>query len=396
MSAAASTPEIEQEQRIARQEEWIGVRICHISSVQTDFDARIFHRQCAPLADGGMDVSFLGPHSESKYTEGVKVVATIRRHNRFIRMLSTPLLLAKALRLKADFYFLNDPELLPIGILLKLLSDGKVVYDSREDYPDMMLTKEYVPGPLRPLLAHSLALLERLCAGLFDGIMTADAATLSRVARVGTSKKLVLYNFPSLQVFSPAAAIKRYDFVYRGGLSARAGTPVLLEALAILLREGHPAKTLIIGYVDTPAEWNQMVARIEELGLKDWIELSGRISHDKMSEALSQARIGICPLLPIPKFLRNIPVKVFEYWACGLSVIASDLPPIRPFFKDGENGILVEPGDPRCLADAMKTLLQDPAKSAQMGRVGREAVENRLNSKCEFYKLMKFLARMGE
>jgi glycosyltransferase involved in cell wall biosynthesis len=371
------------------------IRVCHISSLQTDFDARIFHRQCIPLAEMGMEVSFVGPHPGDRSTNGMKVIATPRRRNRFTRMVSTFLLLPKALRTRADFYFLNDPELLPVGIALKLLCRGKVVYDSREDYPDMMMHKKYLPRFCRPVAAWMLAALEQGCSSMFDGIMTADAATMRRMATVSGSKKLVLYNFPSLQLFSLPPTRKIYDFVYRGGLSDRAGTWVLLDALSILRSEGCNTKTLIIGYADSPASWDQIAKRIEDLGLKDSIELSARISHSKMPEMLARARIGICPLLAVPKFLRNIPVKIFEYWASGLPVIASDLGPIRPFFKQHVHGSLVPPGDSRILAEAMRQMLEHPEEAARMGQLGREAVVQRLNSESELSKLTRFIARMA-
>src|SRR4029450_6350561 len=93
----------------------------------------------------------------------------------------------------------------------------------------------------------------------------------------------------------------------------------------------------------------------------------------KMAETLSLARISVCPLLEIPKFRNNIPVKVFESWACGIPVVCSDLPPIRPFFKDTQYGLLVKPGSASALADAMERLLTNPAEGSRMGEAGAQA-----------------------
>jgi glycosyltransferase involved in cell wall biosynthesis len=99
-------------------------------------------------------------------------------------------------------------------------------------------------------------------------------------------------------------------------------------------------------------------------------------------------------LQDIAKFRVNIPVKVFEYWACGLPVIASDLPPIRPFFKNVHGGILFSPSDAAELAQAIAWLLAHPASSARMGQRGREAVVTRFNHRREVQKLERFFARI--
>ena len=110
-----------------------------------------------------------------------------------------------------------------------------------------------------------------------------------------------------------------------------------------------------------------------------------------MARTLSQARIGVCPLTDIPKFQRNIPVKIFEYWACGLPVVASDLPPIRPFFKSAAR----RPALPRrrCRRARQRTrdLLANPAHARKMGARGREAVEPRYNNRSEVLKLRRLV-----
>ena len=155
--------------------------------------------------------------------------------------------------------------------------------------------------------------------------------------------------------------------VYRGGLSERAGTWVLLEAMKLLAERGRNARLLLIGYCDDGEVERALRERVAKLGLAAQVEIMGRIRHSEMAQALGRARIGICPLQDTAKFRVNIPVKVFEYWACGLPVIASDLPPIRPFFKNVHGGILFPPDDAAELAQAMEWLLAHPTTAVRMG-----------------------------
>jgi len=114
------------------------------------------------------------------------------------------------------------------------------------------------------------------------------------------------------------------------------------------------------------------------------------IPHDDMAATLSRALIAVCPLQRIPKFLNNIPVKVFESWACGLPVIATDLPPIRPFFGNRPYGVLVKAGDTYALTNAIAALLKSPQRIAEYGRQARQAVVERYNNDREIRKLLNF------
>jgi len=160
--------------------------------------------------------------------------------------------------------------------------------------------------------------------------------------------------------------------------------------MRILAEQQRHVRLLLIGYFDNPIAEKEVRDRIRGFGLSSSVVIRGRIDHECMAEALSEARIGVCPLQPIPKFMRNIPVKVFEYWACAMPVVASDLPPIRPFFRHAEAGLLCSPDRADELARGMAWLLDHPQAAARMGRRGRDLVMQRLNNSSEIRKLRRF------
>jgi len=55
------------------------------------------------------------------------------------------------------------------------------------------------------------------------------------------------------------------------------------------------------------------------------------------------------------------PLKLFDYMAAGVPIVASDLPALREVLTDEENALLVPPGEPDGLARAIERLLGDPA-----------------------------------
>lgn len=374
-----------------------GKRICHLSSVRPGLDPRVFHLQCTPLGSYGLQAQFVGPHGLTGWLNDVELVPFPRRSNRFMRMLMAVSIIPSALRQHADVYHFHDPELIPAGLLLKRVFGKKVVYDAEEDFPTMMRTKKYLPGALRWAMERLLMKIEDLAARWLDGVVTADTATMRRLARVGSSRKLVFFNLPNLELFpDPSGAPKKFDLIYRGGLSERAGTVVMLKAIRHLKTEGRKPSILLIGYFDNTAIEKAIREQIRVLDLEDSITLLGQVRHEKMAQVMSEARIGICPLQSIPKFLRNIPVKVWEYWACSLPVVASDLAPIRPFFHTGEYGFLVKPDDPLDFSRAIGWLLDNPNDAAEIGRRARRVVIQRYNNAPEVRKLQHFYERILE
>jgi glycosyltransferase involved in cell wall biosynthesis len=366
--------------------------VCHVTVAHRELKSRTFYMQLAPLAQMGLPVRYVSPVIRTTPSPGVTFVPLRAAQGRLAQLLSTISVTRTLLDQNASVYHFQDPELLPAALILKLVFGRRIVFDSYEDFSSMALNSAQIPNVLKPLAAKSVLQLQKLAAHVFDAVITADPLTLRRFARAGKSQKRVFYNFPNLDLFpAPSHIPKTYDVVYRGGVSDRAGTWTLLEALRLVKLRGRAVKALFIGYFDNFDVKVQLHRRIDALGLSANVFLVGRIEHASMAGALSQARIGVSPLLDIPKFQRNIPVKVFEYWACGLPVIASDLPPIRPFCRMANAGLLYRAGDVYALADSIEHLLSKPDLAEEMGRRGREAIERRLNHRSEILKLHRLI-----
>jgi glycosyltransferase involved in cell wall biosynthesis len=372
------------------------ITLCHFSTIHTDLKSRSFHRACLPLAAAGIAVRYVSPLKFHGRRDGVDFLAIPVQGKRLERLLAAPSLLKMLLAQAADIYHFQDTELLPLAFALKLLFRKRVIYDAYEDFPSIARAHASIPRFLRPLAAQLMAATEHLAAQCFDGITTADPFTLRRLARTGRSRKIVFHNFPNSDFFpSPSSRAKPFDVVYRGGLSERAGTFVLLDAMRLLADRGQPARLSLIGYHDSPAAELELLERIRILGLESTVTLTGKIAHEDMAAALSSASIGVSPLQDTPKFRLNIPVKVFEYWACGLPVIASDLPSIRPYFKNARAGLLFPPGDAPSLAQSIAWMLEHPAPASRMGMRGRSVILQRFNNRNEVHKLLDLCFRIA-
>lgn len=374
------------------------ITFCHFTTVHTALKSRSFHRQCLPLAEAGFDVRYISPAPVKDAAENIAFIQITPKRRAFGFLRRHMSLLRTLLRQNSDIYHFQDLQVLPLALALKLLFHKRVIYDAYEDFPSMVAQKASIASALRPLARKLMSATESFASRKLDAVLTADPLTLRRFARSddGASEKRVFYNFPNLAFFPrPHSSVKRFDVVYRGGLSTRAGTFLLLDALRLLVIQNAPVRLLLLGYSDGPLEDHALRQRVAALGLADQVEIRGRIPHEEMASALGSARVGVCPLLDTPKFRLNIPVKIFEYWACGLPVIASDLPPSRPFMRGSDACVVVPPNDASALAGSIADLLRDPGKARQMGERGRAMIERRLNNRTEVRKLIALCGKLA-
>lgn len=351
------------------------VRVTHVTTNHTPFDTRIFLKECVSLASAGYDVSLVVPYTESLVRNGVRVIPILPPKNRLQRFIRSGFDAFRASwATKAHVYHLHDPDLLPVGWLLKLLGK-RVIYDVHEDRPKQVLSKEWIPKPLRPLVAVATRVVESMSAGLFDAIV---AATPSIAESFPSHKTTLIQNFPIVGELTPseerAYARRPLQVVFVGGISAIRGVKQFVDAMGMLPRR-LSARLLLIGEFDTAGFHAEVQAspgwkQTNYLGWQD---------RDAVAKALADSRIGLVTYLPEPNHIAAQPNKLFEYMSAGIPVVASDFPLWREIVEDAGCGVLVDPSSPEQIASAIEWLFDHPQEAARMGNSGREAISKRLN-----------------
>lgn len=153
------------------------------------------------------------------------------------------------------------------------------------------------------------------------------------------------------------------------------GTDELLRAFASAQkRVGGLYLTLIGDGARRPAAEN--LARA--LGIADLVDFTGWLDYDRVIEHLTRADIGVAPYTRLDPFYFD-PVKIREYMACGLAVVASDQGSIPEMLGHGESGLLVAPGDEDALAAAFVRLAEDRALLGRLGGAARRRAETAYN-----------------
>ena len=151
------------------------------------------------------------------------------------------------------------------------------------------------------------------------------------------------------------------------------GAPVLAES-ARLVRSNTHYHFLFVGDGDQRAQ-TESIVNASGMGAT----FTGRVSHDDVPAYLDACDILVSPHVPATdgsEFFGS-PTKMFEYLSMAKPVIASRLGQVADVIRDGENGLLVEPGDARALASAIERLARDKSLRVRLGVAGRQTVIER-------------------
>ena len=120
-----------------------------------------------------------------------------------------------------------------------------------------------------------------------------------------------------------------------------------------------------------------------------FVEFLGWLDDGRVIGILAECRAGIVTLRPTSNYLTSLPVKLFEYMAAGLPVIASDFPAWRELLGEVGCALFVDPRDPRGIANAIQWLLDHPVEAEAMGRRGQEAIVEHFNWENEARALLE-------
>ena len=176
--------------------------------------------------------------------------------------------------------------------------------------------------------------------------------------------------------FSPglAPALPRlagaFTVGFVGTLKPWHGLSILVEAFAQLRRRHPQTRLLIVG--DGP-ERDRLVADLAAAGLTEAVHLAGAVDASAVPGWLASMDVGVAPYPPLAHFYFS-PLKVYEYMAAGLSVVASRIGQLKSLIEEGRNGLLVTPGDAAGLAAALERLHSDPKLRARLGQAARTTV----------------------
>ncbi len=362
-------------------------KICHITTVHTPTDIRIFKKMCITLANNNYDCHLIATADHTGIVEGVHLHSLPKSANRIQRFTTgAKNALQKAIEVDADLYHFHDPELIPLGLQLK--KQGKlVIYDVHENHSGSILDRKYLKPFLRPILAKHVKNLETKADKFLDAIVTATPA----IARQFQNRNTIdIQNFPLINEFAHVngklQTKRQNQFAFIGGMSEIRGISEIVQAISQV-----PKATLTLAGTFSPSSYEAEVKQIA-----GWSQTKhlGWLSREDVATVLGNSRAGIVTFLPAQNHTESQPNKIFEYMAAGIPIIGSNFPLWESIIEGEKVGICVDPSNPLEIANAMQSILDHPEEADEMGRRGRNAIESKYSWEAESQKLLKLYTQL--
>jgi glycosyltransferase involved in cell wall biosynthesis len=172
---------------------------------------------------------------------------------------------------------------------------------------------------------------------------------------------------------------------FTGSLKRWHGVDVMMEAFRIAQARAPELHLVVIG--DGP-ERGWIDGFVRGARLEQAVTMTGWINHHDLPSALAAMDVAIAPY-PYSTDFYFSPLKLFEYLASGRSIVASGIGQITELVRDGENGVLVQPGNVEALVDAILALRANPALAARLAlAAAREGAKHSWKRNAEFVLAM--------
>ena len=284
---------------------------------------------------------------------------------------------------RPELVFARDPRLAQLLLKAQPLTGTKVVYEVHELFSSR--AREPIGTDLddddgRP--PNRTPRVRRMEQAVFR-----DAWRL--IALTAACKALLVEEFgvPAEQVLVAPDAAARVPaslppgpsdgrtIIYAGQLYPWKGVGTLVRAMSRL----PGARLKLVGGLSAEDPDAAALRKLAgDIGVLARVQLTGFLPHAEVADQLAGASVAVVPLPdnPMSRYFTS-PLKLFEYMAAGLPIVASDLPALREVLRPDENALLVPPDDPEALAEAIGRLLADQALAERLRRQAHADVQDR-------------------
>ena len=372
-------------------------RICLITSGHPPFDERIFWKFSRSLNDAGFSVSIICSTLEiNKIVNEVSIVGF------------DGTIFPKRKKIDTFYSLLNqfNPDLiicsqiLTVFAALKLRKQNpntKIILDITEWFPENVAFK--YNGLKRWIKYFQLLLPTFYILQKVDHLIIGEIAKKKRYNLLANSKpKTIIGYYPVLKYFNykkPDLLKEEIILGYSGVITFERGIINLLQ-VSISIADKFPQKKFklllfgIFTYDNEELNFKQKISTINNLK----VEFANWTDYDKMSSVIE--RMDICFDLRKRNFIysNSLPIKIFEYMACGKPFIYSDIKPIRDEMDRNKFGFLVNPENESEIIQAIETYLNNPNLADQHSINARKNIEESKNWESESKKFIELVNKL--
>jgi glycosyltransferase involved in cell wall biosynthesis len=231
-------------------------------------------------------------------------------------------------------------------------------------------------GQKRPLQAYTRHMMQQA-----DAVIAVSAGWSEALANIVPAQRIHTFR-PCLPVneFTPTAVTGDgpVNALFLGTVGPRKGVFDLIAAMGQLREMGNgeplPLHLTIAGGEERYGDLAHAQMQIEALGISAHCQLVGPVQGEAKARLLHTA-----DLFTLPSYNEGLPFAIVEAMAAGLPIVATPVGGIPEVVGDGQNGLLVQPGDIPRLAEALAHLAAHPDLRQRLGQHSRHRAEQELN-----------------
>ena len=204
------------------------------------------------------------------------------------------------------------------------------VYENLDFFEDLQ------PGQTR---RKFISILEEAALKQAD-LVVSVSELLQRRARLRNSNCVIIANGADLKYFQKSQELCREpSLIYAGSIVEWCGLEIAIKGLALLKKKIPGITMKIVGAGEGRPELEALVRR---LSLEDTISFTGKVPYKKMAELLCKSSVGLATFKPGKAAAFASPLKLFDYMAAGLPIIATDIGNIGRILRDSNSGFPIE------------------------------------------------------
>lgn len=158
--------------------------------------------------------------------------------------------------------------------------------------------------------------------------------------------------------------------LFVGRYGERKGCSELIAALAQARAAGAEATLRFVGQEEYDGEERALRQDVEDFGVAGAVDFAGLMDGEELARCYAEAQV-----LCLPSRREGVPLVLLEAMAFGLPVIATPVGGIADYVTDGDNGLLVPPGDVDALAASIQELAADRDLRDRLGEAGRRRID---------------------
>lgn len=360
------------------------MKICMLNVLHAHDDKRVFQKIARSLVQAGHEIVSIVPGPAPREAQGIRFLAYPVAHSKMQRFLAIFRLVQLGRAERAGVYYAPESESWVAALIIKALTGARVVFDEHEHVPTEL--SKFFPRVSRPVIEWLTVRFMRLFARYTDLIILTRESFRDQWHGLRTPLVTII-NTNHLQPVCaeiPAELQARFagrpTVIHQGIFGDIRGSWQLLGAVKLLAQEMPDIRCIVLGPYVYGSE-DDYRAAIVEAGLEDHLLLLGTVPYEEVPAYIALAQAGLILFQPGPlNHTLAMPHKLFDYMREARPTVAPAFAlEVRHIIQESDCGLLIDVTQPRAIADAILSLLRNPAEAQRLGENGRSAVEERYN-----------------